>query len=131
MERLFLAMIVGHFVGDYLLQTRAMALRKSERGRAGAGWCALHCLIYAACVCLFAGRTDPLFAGSVFLSHWPIDRWSLAAKWLRLIRGRDVRQAFLSREPGRDIDLSFACLVYAAADNTMHAVLLWSIANLL
>ncbi len=129
MTDLYLAIVLGHFVGDYLLQNLPMALHKSTKGAAGIAWCTLHCLIYAAAVALFTWRADPVFLGLVFLSHWPIDRWSLAAKWLKLIGGRDLFAAFASKNKYRDLEVGFACLVYAVADNTMHLVLLWLIAK--
>lgn len=129
MTELFIAMMLGHFVGDYLLQNRPMALKKNANGVIGFAWCTLHCMLYVVAVAVFAWRADPLFLGLVFLSHWPIDRWSLAAKWLKLIRGRDLMAAFASKEKYRDLEVGFACLVYAVADNTMHIVLLWLVAK--
>ncbi len=129
MEKLFIAMALGHFAGDYLLQSRNMALSKSAAGLRGHFWCSLHCLLYAAAVALFAWRADPLFLSLVFLSHWPIDRWSLASAWLKLIRGRDLMAAHASRDEYREIDIGFSCFVYAVADNTMHLGLFWLIAR--
>lgn len=124
---MFAQIVLGHLVGDYLLQSRNMALRKSERGCAGYLWCFLHCLIYTASVCLFLWTADPLVITLVFLSHFPLDRWSLASQWLKLIRGRDFVKAFQSQDKYREIDLSFSCLVYAVVDNTLHLILLWLI----
>jgi len=124
---MFAQIILGHLVGDYLLQSKAMALEKSAKGFNGILWCTLHSLIYTASVCLFLWTLNPLIIGLVFLSHWPIDRWSLASKWLKLIRGRNFVEAFNSREEYRDIDLAFSCLVYVVVDNTMHLILLWLI----
>lgn len=127
MEDLFARIILGHLAGDYLLQNRTMALKKSDKGLAGFLWCTWHCLIYTACVCLFLWNFQPLLIGLVFLSHWPIDRWQLAAKWLKLIRGRDFYQAYRSIEKYREIDLAFSCYVYAVVDNTWHLIILWLI----
>ena len=125
---MFAQIVFGHLFGDYLFQNKAMALRKSEKGWAGYGWCTLHCLIYTACVCLFLWTLNPLVIALIFLSHWPIDRWSLALRWLKLIRGRDFIKAFESRDKYLgEIDLSFSCLVYAVVDSTLHLVLIWLI----
>ena len=86
----------------------------------------LHCLPLP-----FFWSLEPVIILLVFLSHFPLDRWSLASKWLKLIRGRDFIQAYLKKEGPWEIDLSFACLVYAVVDNTMHLILLWGIANLI
>ena len=124
---MFGEIVLGHLAGDYLFQGKQMAFRKSEKGWAGYGWCVLHCLIYTICVCLFLWTLNPLVVVLVFASHFPFDRWSLASKWLKLIRGRDLIRAFESKEKYRDIDVAFSCLVYAVVDNTMHLILLWFI----
>lgn len=120
-EDIFARLILGHFAGDYLLQNKAMMLNKSKPGFHGIFWCTLHCLVYTAVVCLFLWTINPLVAIAVFISHWPIDRWSLASKWMKLIR---------SREPGvlyfvKEADAAFYCIVYVAIDNTMHILLMW------
>ena len=122
---MFTGIVLGHLVADYLLQNKKMALEKSAGGIKGIIWCTIHSLIYTATICLFLWRIDWLVALLVFISHWPIDRWSLASKWLKLIKGRDILTAFNSKEEYHEIDLSFSCLVYALADNTMHLVVLW------
>lgn len=129
MENFFAAIVLGHLAGDYLFQSKSMALLKSQTGWQGAKWCLIHCLIYTASVCLFLWTVNPLVVGLVFLSHYPIERWSLGAKWLKLIRGRDFLQAYVKKEPGWEIDLAFSCLVYAVVDNTMHLILLCLIAR--
>jgi hypothetical protein len=104
-----------------------MALRKTDKGIKGFGWCFFHCLIYATVVSLFLWTLNPVVFILVFLSHFPIDRWSLATHWLRLIKGRDFFKAYQAKENYWEIDLSFSCLVYAVADNTLHLILLWFI----
>ena len=56
----FIAILFGHFVGDFLLQTKKMALNKANPGWAGHGWCALHCLIYTVTVCVFLRDFSPV-----------------------------------------------------------------------
>jgi len=127
----FIPMVLGHFVADFMLQPKSMALKKSQPGLEGAATCTRHCLIYTCTVCLFALNFTPIFALLVFLSHWPIDRWSLAGKWGKLIGRPTILETFGSLEVRRDIELGFAVLVYAVSDSTMHLVLLWGIANLM
>jgi hypothetical protein len=51
MNNTLLPGIIGHLVGDYLLQTDWMAQNKKLRS-----WpCLVHCVIWTACVCIFAG----------------------------------------------------------------------------
>ena len=121
MNDLFAAIVLGHLAGDYLLQNRAMMLGKSKPGRKGHLICALHCLFYTFAVCLFIKKANMRTFAVVFASHWFIDRGSLAAKWMKLIK---------SREPGvvynhKEIDAAFYSIVYTACDNTMHLILMW------
>lgn len=125
MSDLFVRILFGHLFGDYLLQTKKMALLKSQPGLKGVLWCFIHCLVYTAVVCLFLWTANPLVVLFVFLSHYPIDRWSLAGKWLKLIGSRDFMAAHYSKDEYKDLDVAFSCLVYAVADNTLHLVLLW------
>jgi hypothetical protein len=125
MIEIFIPIVLGHFVADYLFQNREMAIRKSEKGLIGFLWCFVPCVIYTATICAFLQTLDPMMMFLVFMSHFPIDRWSLAGKWLRFIGGRDILAAYNSVKKYREIDLSFSCLVYAIADNTMHLVLLY------
>jgi hypothetical protein len=130
MEAIFIRMLLGHLCGDYLLQSKSMALRKSEKGWLGWLWCLFHCIVYTASVCALVSTIRPIIVVLVFLSHIFIDRWSLASTWLKLIRGRDFFQAYRDKAQYWEIDLSFSCLVYAVVDNTMHLLLLMLIAKM-
>ncbi|MDD3006793.1 MAG: DUF3307 domain-containing protein [Candidatus Pacebacteria bacterium] len=125
MEFDFALILMGHLVGDYLLQSKEMALRKTELGLKGFAWCFLHSMVYALTVCVFLWSFDGWVLALVFMTHFPLDRWSLASKWLRLIRGRDFVKAVESKDKFREVDIAFSCLVYAVADNTMHLVLMY------
>jgi hypothetical protein len=131
MADLFVLALLGHLAGDYLLQTKAMALRKSQPGWRGAVTCTEHVLIYTAAVCLMLGSDRPLVWMLVFAPHWVIDRWSLASAWLKLIRGRTFAAAYSSTEPYRDFDIAFTSLVYAVVDNTLHLFSLWLVIRFL
>jgi hypothetical protein len=126
---MFTAIILGHLFGDYMLQSKKMAIAKSERSVTGLLWCALHCTIYTLAICVFTGQFQWWFVALVFASHFPIDRWSLGSKWLRFIGGRDFVTAYDSNAKYREIDIAFSCFVYAIVDNTMHITLLWLIAK--
>lgn len=131
MEDLFARIVLGHLTGDYLLQSKAMALRKSDKGLAGLAWCTFHCVLYTASVSLFLWTLNPLVIALIFLTHWPLDRWSLASVWLKLIRGRDFASAYTSEDQYREFDVAFTCFVYAVVDNTFHLISLWLIVMLL
>ena len=84
---LFNFLFLGHLVGDYLFQTRWMAMNKSTK------WPPLivHCLIYTAALILFSsfyGILLPLGAISlVFISHIFLDRRTFVVWWVRQIMG--------------------------------------------
>ncbi|MBI3633114.1 MAG: DUF3307 domain-containing protein [Candidatus Vogelbacteria bacterium] len=133
MEDLFARIVLGHLVGDYLLQNKYMAIHKTDQTNEGANICLLHCAIYTAAVCLFLWTLNPLVVTIVFLSHWPIDRTAFAYFWLKLIKGRDILYEFkstITENEYREIGLPFSCFVYAVADNTMHLVLMWTFLRL-
>lgn len=139
MNDFFPALILGHLIGDYLLQNNWMAMNKS-----GSTFkCAVHCSLYTLAVLV---TTYPYLRGwqwavIVFLSHFPVDRWSLADKWLDLIHGRSLSgfmvngkkniPAEYDQENYHALRGSFTGLVYTAADNTMHLCLMYYGAALL
>lgn len=125
MEGLFVKILFGHLAGDYLFQSKAMAMNKTNKGFGGWLWCLFHCSVYVACVCVTLWRFEPSVIAIVFLTHFPIDRWSLASLWLKLIRGRSFEQAFTSTDQFREFDIVFTSIVYTVVDNTMHLMLMW------
>lgn len=131
MTELFVALLFGHLAGDYLLQSKRMALKKAEPGLAGLGWCICHCVIYSATVTCFLAAADLRVFVLVFFAHFLPDRWTLASKWLKLIGGRDILQAAESTGKYREVDIAFSCFVYAAADNAIHLILMYYLLRLL
>ena len=122
---LFIKLLFGHVFGDYFLQSNVMAENKNKKGLKGAVWCTIHCLIYTASVCLFLWTINIWVALIVFITHWPIDRWSLAQKWMDLVKSRNIMRKFQSKNPYRDIQLVFSCIVYIAVDNFSHLILMF------
>lgn len=133
MLTIFESLLLGHLVGDYLLQNNWMAQRKGAKLFP----CVVHCLIYTVCVCLFTEWKNPLWYGVVFLSHFPIDRFSLADKWGKLIGGRSLTVFMNEGQQGIPTGLTdeqrenyvtlrgaFTALVYTVMDNTIHLLLL-------
>jgi len=126
-------------VGDYLLQPKWMAMNKSGNTIT----CLLHCITYTFAIGTFTFPVLPhhnliWWAPVVFLSHFPIDRFNLADKWLNLINGRSLSD-FLSH--GQDhipdeFDRSnyhalrggFTAFVYGVTDNTMHLAVMYLVA---
>jgi len=131
MITIFEKIVLGHLVGDYLLQPKKMAVLKQTKGLNGLMWCLAHCLIYTLVICLFTSTIEPIKVILIFISHFPIDRWSLANKWLKLIKGRDFMKAYQSKEKLHEIDLAFSTIVYVIVDHTFHLLLMWAIFNYL
>jgi len=58
MSELFIAVLLGHFVADYLMQPTWMAIGKSEPGVKGMLICFQHCVVYTVIVLAFVGVTQ-------------------------------------------------------------------------
>ena len=84
----FALLVMGHLVGDFLLQNKWMAMNKSKNTFK----CIVHCLLYTLAVWGFTQHIVTSFYWPIliFVSHFPIDRWSLADKWLNLIGARSL-----------------------------------------
>lgn len=140
MSDLFPLLILGHLVGDYLFQNKWMAMNKDSSNLK----CFVHCSIYTITVLMFTAvfwhsyMDFTKWAVVVFLSHFIVDRFSLADKWLDLINGRSLRDFMENGHNNIPASLNcieymnyhslrggFTALVYAVADNTMHLLLMW------
>ena len=83
---LFEAMLVGHLTGDYILQTRWMALNKEKK----IGPLAVHSAVYSASVFLFAWPVQMMPVAAVllvFVSHAILDRRAFVRWWMRHVSG--------------------------------------------
>ena len=112
-----LKLLLGHLVGDYLLQWEFMAQNKFKNTLFGWWACFVHCFIYSVCVALFLSTysTDILLmTGLIFITHFPIDKFSLA-KYILKWEGKDISK--IGTDP-------FASFVYIVADNTLHFLLM-------
>lgn len=131
MGMVLFAVILGHLVGDYLLQTTKEAENKFKDTLFGWQMCAKHCVVYTAAVLLsvyllapaFVTASFPLFAFLIFNSHFWIDKYSLGKWWMENIK-RTRMDTTGSSAP-------FLPLVYVAVDNTMHFVLMTAIVKIL
>lgn len=73
--------IVGHLVGDYLLQNDWMAQNKKRRSPP----CAVHCLLWTLAVCLLAGWFTWWVPAVLFATHFLQDRTTVVARWMKLV----------------------------------------------
>ena len=130
-------MLLAHLTGDYLLQSKHMALLKSKKGWDGFQECWFHCFLYTCSVALFMWTLDPLTLILVFATHFIVDRWSLASVWLKLIKGRTFESTLHDTDRTvtaiikREYDVAFTSIVYAVVDNTFHLISLWAIFGVL
>ncbi len=69
--------LVGHLVGDYLLQNDWMAHNKKTSSSA----CLVHSFLWSASVCLFAGWGLWAFA-ILSASHFLLDRTEIVKWWM-------------------------------------------------
>lgn len=78
-------LILGHLVGDYIVQNDWMAANKTSRT-----WpCLVHCACYTAAVAACSFWWFPLWAILLTgLIHFPIDRWRLARLWMVHVAGQ-------------------------------------------
>ena len=146
-------MVLGHLLGDYLLQNEWMALNKSKYNLNG--WLAafIHCILYTLAVCLFMMNFDLIWIVVVFLSHFPIDKFSLAEKYMHYIKGKGMKDyvkkdisiwdietqglrhmVSQTKQPLNRYDAlegGFTAYVYALTDNSMHLILMYLAYNLI
>jgi hypothetical protein len=111
-------LILGHVLGDYFIQTHWMASNKTNPGIDGTMACFIHCLTYTFCVfaCLLflipnAFMIYVIVVG-IFLSHWFIDRYGLAYRYMKW-------------KGGPDLSNPFAPIIYVVLDNSTHIVLMY------
>ena len=112
--------LIGHLIGDYLLQTHAMGMKKKNKGLEGFMMCFLHCLLYALAVEATTGW-NIRFLPLVFLSHWIVDRY----RWFQWIHSR------VYKRPTVCSGNALGIITYVAGDNTIHLSLLWLIEKLI
>jgi hypothetical protein len=117
--------IIGHLVGDYLLQNDWMALNKKRNPIP----CFIHCILWTAAVCLFAGWNSPYAIAALFCTHFIQDHSNIVAWWMRL-RWKD-QSRFMRCD---DFDLTDMRVIpglgpwsIIMVDNVWHIVTIWAV----
>lgn len=111
-DNTLLLAIIGHLVGDYLLQNDWMALNKKK----DAGICCAHCFTWTASVCFFSGWS---FHGQIYLllfcSHYIQDNTNIISRWMDLIGQKQFRTG--------------PCAPWSiiVVDNVWHVVTIWAV----
>jgi len=102
--------LIGHLVGDYLLQNDWMALNKKKSSIP----CAVHCLLWATSVCLFASwGWIPWLV--LLVVHFVQDRTQIIAWWMKFNRQEKFMQPPLG---------PWSIIV---VDNVWHVVQVWAV----
>lgn len=103
--------IIGHLVGDYLLQNDWMALNK----KTVPGALVIHCNLWTLSVCIFAGWANPAAIGILFYTHLLQDGTDLIARWMNLIGQKQFRTG--------------PCAPWSiiVVDNVWHIVTIWAV----
>lgn len=102
--------LVGHLVGDYLLQNEWMAAQKKSKT-----WpCLVHCFIWAACVTMFADWGLVAFV-VLLVTHFIQDRTNIVAWYMDNAGQHNFRVG------------PFAPWSIVVVDNVLHILTIWII----
>jgi len=104
--------IVGHLVGDYLLQNDWMALNKKKHTLP----CAVHCTLWTLAVCVFAGWSSMPAIAVLWGAHFIQDRINIIMFWMTKIN----RQPEFVKPPTAPWSL-------IVVDNVWHIVSVWAV----
>lgn len=116
---LYFSLLIGHLVGDYLLQNDWMASNKKKSHVA----CFVHCTLYTL-ACLFfsslAAFAHPdvehlpmWFWALIFVTHFLIDRWNFVTWYMNTAGQEGFRTGVCA--PWSSI----------AVDNSLHFLTMW------
>ena len=106
--------IIGHLVADYLLQFDWIAENKKKNS-----WiCAIHCLIWASCVCLMGNICNANAFIVLFVTHYFQDRNGVIPRWMHFIW-----QSNFTKPP-------LAPWSLIVVDNVWHILTIWIVYKL-
>ena len=124
-------LLMGHLVGDYLLQNSWMAYNKKVYNMP----CLAHCAIYTFSVCLALHLCPEIDTVPIslmlwiFASHWILDRTEILDWWFNSLDVRSWNSIDANLEDSANIhhsvSIAFGALTYAIADNTLHFIMMW------
>lgn len=117
--------IVGHLVGDYLLQNDWMALNKKKSTLP----CVIHCALWTIAVCVFADwPLQGWIPAILFATHFLQDRTQVISFWMtrinsqsRFMRCDDFDMTDMRVIPGLG---PWSVIV---VDNVWHIVTIWAV----
>ena len=121
---LFVLMMLGHFVGDYLFQNNRMALNKSKRNKEGWYACGVHSFVYTLSIVIFLRLVFPALCfnlwvwAAIGIPHYIIDHYSLASYWMKWKNGVKPFESV-------SMDEKVTVETTIVNDNTIHWVMLY------
>ena len=128
--------LIGHLIGDFLLQNDWQAMNKKSFKLKGWIACLVHCILYTVAVTACTGWWRWDLIGLVFLSHFPIDKTYVVAWWMKKAgifrRVMELKTLNLPSDWVMLIDHSVnnhKTWAYLFVDNTVHLTLLWLVAR--
>lgn len=120
-------LLIAHLLGDWVFQSRKVAVEKGKQNFDGWFMCLFHVSLYTFIFTMLVRHQSLLFYVSIFVPHFLIDKWSLMSKWQKLRDGKywyeiytDTPYSFMQR-----VEAGFAALRYAVEDNTIHLICLY------
>lgn len=131
--------LIGHLVGDYLLQNDWLALHKKKSSIR----CLIHCLIWTWSVMLFSGWWAPhCFTASVtffvlLITHFIQDRTNIIAWWMDFIGQTEFKKSddlirqkcppIENGEPLYFLKVGLGPWSVIVVDNIWHIVTIWAV----
>ena len=120
-------LLFGHLIGDYFLQTGWMAVNKVKNNLEGWLACTVHTIVYTLSICVVTSLYDWYWIIAVFLSHFFIDKFSLAKVYMKTI----LKSMPFPTEKDTMNYTSIYWIVYVALDNGAHLMLMYLMYNIL
>lgn len=131
---LWFRVLLGHLVGDYVLQNNWMAVNKKKQ------WipCLMHCLLWTVSIMIailpeLLVTTWLMVFGLLYASHLILDKTGLVEWWCKVTKSRTFAAAKTyadSVEPpffAKLITVSYTAIVQTVIDNTFHLLLVTGI----
>lgn len=104
--------IIGHLVGDYLLQNDWMA-----RNKKSVSWiCLIHCVLWTNSVCLFSGCRDHWVWLILLATHFLQDRTTIIRKFM-----------YWAGQEQFATDEKLSPWSIIVVDNVWHIVTIWAL----
>lgn len=75
--------LISHLFGDFVFQNDWMAINKNQYTLKGWVACFVHCLVYTL---FFFGQSTWLQLSLIFLTHFIIDKFSVARFWTQTFK---------------------------------------------